>query len=138
MKMKLWLVMQSLADIIQKIKDKGYRVSFVGDGVNDALALQTSDLGMAVRSGSDIALLAADVTLMNSDLNSVYKTIQISNYIYNNIIQNFIWALLYNLVMIPLAIMGIMSPVVSAICMGASNVLVVLNALRLYLKKEVK
>lgn len=126
------------ADIIQKIKDKGYRVSFVGDGVNDALALQTSDLGMAVRSGSDIALLAADVTLMNSDLNSVYKTIQISNYIYNNIIQNFIWALLYNLVMIPLAIMGIMSPVVSAICMGASNVLVVLNALRLHLKKEVK
>lgn len=126
------------ADIIKKIQKEGYRVSFVGDGVNDALALQTSDLGMSVRSGSDIALLASDVTLMNSDLNSVYKTIQISNLIYNNIIQNFIWALCYNLVMIPLALLGIMSPIVSAICMGASNILVVLNALRLYLKKEVK
>lgn len=126
------------ANIIKDIQSKGLKVAFVGDGVNDALALQTSDLGIAVRTGSDIAILASDVTLLNSNLNSVYKTIKISELIYNNIIQNFIWALCYNIVMIPLAILGIVSPIISGAAMALSNILVVLNALRLYLKKETK
>lgn len=123
-------------DKIKALQKLNKRVAFVGDGVNDALALQASDLGIAVRSGADIALYSADVTILETDMNAVIKSIQISRMIRTNIIENFGWALTYNLVMMPLAMSGMISPIVSGIAMASSNILVVLNALRMYLKKK--
>lgn len=118
--------------IIEKLKDEGKKVAFVGDGINDALALNKADLSISMGNGSDVAKSSSDITLTNSALCSITSSIKLSKKVYINIIENFIWAFSYNIVAIPLACLGILSPLVAGICMAFSNISVVLNALRLY------
>ena len=118
--------------IIEKLKDEGKKVAFVGDGINDALALNKADLSISMGDGSDIAKSSSDITLTNSALSSISSSIKLSKKVYINIIENFIWAFSYNIVAIPLAFIGILSPLIAGICMAFSNISVVLNALRLY------
>jgi len=119
------------ARIVQEIKESGKFVAFVGDGVNDAPALKAADVGIAMSSGSDIAIDSSDVTLMTHDLNLVNKAIDISIATLRNIYQNFGWAFGYNILAIPLAASGRLDPMIAGLAMAFSSVTVVLNALRL-------
>ena len=121
------------AQTIEAIRQEGNIVAFVGDGINDAPALKMADVGFAVGSGSDIAIDTSDVTLMSTDLSLVPKAIDLSLATLRNIYINFFWAFSYNVVMIPLAAMGYLSPSLAGIGMGFSSIMVVLNALSLKL-----
>ena len=123
--------------LIESLQNKGKKVAFVGDGINDALALNKADLSIAMGSGSDVALNSSDITLSNNKLENINKSIKLSKKVYHNILQNFAWAFSYNIIAIPLAFMGVLSPIVAGTCMAFSNITVVLNALRLY-KVKVK
>ena len=120
---------------IAEIQKGGKIVAFVGDGINDAPALKMADVGFAVGSGSDIAIDTSDVTLMTYDLGLVIKAIDLSLATLKNIYLNFFWAFAYNIVMIPLAAIGLLNPSLAGIGMGFSSIMVVLNALSLNLFK---
>ncbi|HAX03277.1 MAG: hypothetical protein A2Y45_01050 [Tenericutes bacterium GWC2_34_14] len=123
------------AEKIKEIQDSGKIVAFVGDGINDAPALKMADVGFAVGSGSDIAIDTSDVTLMHLDLGLVIKAIDLSLATLKNIYMNFLWAFSYNIIMIPLAAIGLLNPSLAGIGMGFSSIMVVLNALSLKLFK---
>ena len=116
---------------VQSLMDKGQKVLMVGDGINDAPALSIADLGMAVGSGTDIALECADIVLMHEDLIGVYDAVRLSRATLRNIRQNLFWAFFYNCLGIPLAALGMLNPMIGAACMSLSSVFVVTNALRL-------
>ena len=119
------------AELVTKLQRQGKRVAFVGDGINDAPALEQADLGIAVSRASDIAREAADIILLNSEIEAVPESLGLARATLRTIKQNLFWAFFYNAIGVPLAALGFMSPVLCAAAMGVSDVVVIGNALRL-------
>lgn len=119
------------AAIVEKYQLEGKRVAMVGDGINDAAALVQADLGMAMATGTDLAVSSSDITLMSGDLNKVVDALTLSRGSLRIIRQNLFWAFVYNSVGIPLAAIGLLSPMFAAFAMAASSVSVVSNSLRI-------
>ncbi len=119
------------AEFVHQLRGKGARVAFVGDGINDAPALEAADLGIAVSRASDVAREAADIILLNSELEAVPEALGLARATLRTIKQNLFWAFFYNAAGIPLAALGFMSPILCALAMGLSDLVVIGNALRL-------
>ncbi len=119
------------ADFVRKLQQQGKRVAFVGDGINDAPALEQADLGVAVSRASDVAREAADIILLKSEIEAVPEALGLARATLRTIKQNLFWAFFYNAVGVPLAALGFMSPILCAAAMGFSDLVVIGNALRL-------
>lgn len=117
--------------VVSALQNEGQRVMMVGDGINDAPALMKSDIGVAMGSGSDIALESADIALVRNHLGGIAEALQLSRLTIKNIKQNLFFAFCYNLIGIPIAAAGFLAPWVAGTAMAFSSVSVVLNALRL-------
>jgi Cu+-exporting ATPase len=124
------------ADFVKKLQATGERVAFVGDGINDAPALEQADLGVAVSRASDVAREAADIILLKSDIEAVPEALGLARATLRTIKQNLFWAFFYNCIGIPLAALGFMSPILCAAAMGFSDIIVIGNALRLTVRKD--
>ncbi|BBJ28464.1 heavy metal translocating P-type ATPase [Athalassotoga saccharophila] len=126
------------AQIIEQLKKNGIKVAMIGDGINDSVALAKADVGIAVASGTDIAMESADIVLMKNDLEDIVKAIELSNATIKNVKENLFWAFFYNIIGIPIAAgvlympFGIsLNPMIAALAMAFSSVTVVTNAIRL-------
>jgi Cu+-exporting ATPase len=119
------------AEFLRQLQQRGERVAFVGDGINDAPALEQADLGIAVSRASDVAREAADMILLKSEIGAVPEALGLARATLRTIKQNLFWAFFYNAVGVPLAALGFMSPILCAAAMGLSDLIVIGNALRL-------
>lgn len=119
------------AEIVKRLQSQGQRVAFIGDGINDAPALEQADLGIAVSRASDVTREAADIILLRSEIQAVPEALALAQATLRTIKQNLFWAFFYNAAAVPLAMFGFLSPIVSALAMGLSDLIVIGNALRL-------
>jgi Cu+-exporting ATPase len=119
------------ADLVRQLQAKGEKVAFVGDGINDAPALEQADLGIAVSQASDIAGEAADIVLLKSGIEAVPEALELARATLATIRQNLFWAFFYNAAAVPLAALGFLSPILCAASMGMSDLVLIANSMRL-------